>query len=207
MTDIQIEDFTAADHTALISAVLDHPFHIIRHLDMHPGDRPTPHDILAAALQVRSFDTATKARLRAARDAYAKHGDTRNSALFATRTAKISTLLDDTETIEEMIAVFDQLLTTDDPDHGYMVGLEAARAVLIDGKDSIYSPAHPFYELVDPMQAGADDAVVFAAHTSGAHHVAKVDIATFPGQDTASSALAGAASTIQAISMVIEVFL
>ena len=61
MSDRYEPPFTVADHTKLVAAILARPLHVIKYLDIPKGQPPTTVQVLDAALQVRSFDAATKA--------------------------------------------------------------------------------------------------------------------------------------------------
>ena len=64
MDDTAEVRFTPADHTTVVRAVLEHPLHVIKHLDVGRGQVPTTLQVLDAALQVRSFDAEVKRLLQ-----------------------------------------------------------------------------------------------------------------------------------------------
>jgi hypothetical protein len=96
--------------------------------------------------------------------------------------------------IAHMIAALDRLLLQQDLDNRTVAGLEFAKAILVDGADSIYSPDFSAYELMG------------TATFTGAQQVAQVDVQFSPGAGAASAAAAGAASAGAAVVVIYEAF-
>jgi hypothetical protein len=125
--------------------------------------------VIDAALKVGSFDAATKARLNAAREAYLFEEERANdSAAFSEHPERMRAALEG-KSIAEMITAIDYMLAQEGHgDDRWSAGLEFAKAVLVDGADSIYSPDFPAYELMETA--------TFAGQTTGAHATAQADI-------------------------------
>lgn len=180
MEDAYEPPFTAADHTKLMRAVLERPLHVIKYLNVPRGQSPTNLQVIDAALQVKSFDAATKARLQEARAAGLRFEEeqAKDSASFTERRDRVQAALEG-KSIPEMIAAVDYLLAQEQLDDRSVRGLEVAKEILVDGADSIYSPDFPAWELLDeggPSVSGRiRSAGAAAAHTTGAHQVAQAD--------------------------------
>ncbi|MCW2780674.1 MAG: hypothetical protein JWR35_1123 [Marmoricola sp.] len=189
--------FTAADHTKLVKAVLDRPLHVIKYLDVPSGHAPTNLEVVDAALQVKSFDDETKARLRAARAGYLRFEEERagRSASFTAHLERVHAALEG-KSITEMIAAVDTLLAQEHLDDHAAAGLQLAKAILIDGADSIYAPDYPVYELLET--------VAF----TGAQQVAQVDadFAAAGGGGSSGGAAAGLGSVGAAIAVIYGAF-
>jgi len=196
--------FTAADHTKLVRAVLDRPLHVIKYLNVPRGQSPSTLDVADAALKVRAFDPATKARLQAARAGYLRLEAERAqfSASFNEHLERVHAALAD-KSIAEMIAALDHLRAQEGLDDRSKGGLELARAILVDGADSIYSPDFSVYELLDTATHEAA-----AGHTTGAHQVAQVDAecAAAAGPTSEGGAAAGLCSVGAAAVVIYDAF-
>jgi hypothetical protein len=195
MEGVYERQFTASDHTALVKAVLEHPLHVIKYLNVPSGQSPSTLEVMDAALKVKSFDEATKERLKAAREGYVRLEAERaqDPTSFNKWRETVGAALDQ-PSIRDMIAAIGQLLEQKDLDNQSVASLEFAKAILVDGADSIYSPDHPAYELME------------TATFTGAHQVAQVDVEFSPGTGSASAAAAGAASAGAAIVVIYEAF-
>lgn len=149
-----------------------------------------------AALKVRSFDAQTKTRLQAARVAYLRFEDDRSarSASFIEHLERVHAALDG-KSVADMITALDHLLEQD-LDEGATAGLEVAKAVLVDGATSIYSPDFSFTELLE------------SATDTGVQEVAQVDAecAAAAGGGSGGGAVAGAGSIGAAIAVVYHAF-
>jgi hypothetical protein len=198
MEDVYQGPFTAADHTKLVRAVLEHPLHVIKYLNVPNGQSPTPLQVVDAALKVRSFDAATKARLQDARASYVlfEEEQAKDSAAFTEHRERVRAALEG-KSIAEMIAAIDYLLAQGLDDR-WTAGLEFAKAILVDGAESIYSPDFSAYELMETA--------TFASHTTGAQHVAQADVEFSAGSGSASAAAAGVASAGAAVVVIYEAF-
>jgi hypothetical protein len=217
MEDIYEAPFTAADHTKLVRAVLERPLHVIKYLNVPDGQSPTTLQVIDAALKVKSFDASTKARLQDARAGYIRFEAERanDSASFTQHLQRVHAALDG-KSIADMIAALDVLMAQDLLDDGSKAGLELAKAILVDGADSIYSPDFSAYELFETTTStGGTEAVAPAAaaaaaagHTTGAQQVAQVDadFAAAGGPSSSAGAAAGAASVGAAISVIYDAF-
>src|SRR6266540_3801371 len=150
MEDAYEPPFTAADHTKLVRAVLERPLHVIKYLNVPRGQSPTTMQLIDAALQVKSFDSGTKARLQEARTACLRFEEeqARDSAAYTERGDRLQAALEG-KSIPEMIAAVDDLLAQEQLDDRSRGGLTLAKAILEDGADSIYSLDFPVWELVD----------------------------------------------------------
>src|SRR5438105_3263690 len=111
MEDVYEAPFTAADHTKLVKAVLEHPLHVIKYLNVPSGQSPSALEVIDAALKVKSFDAATKARLRAARAGHLRleAEQAHFPASFTEHLERLQAALAD-KSIPEMIAAVDHLL-------------------------------------------------------------------------------------------------
>jgi hypothetical protein len=195
MEDEYEPPFTAADHTKLVRAVLEHPLHVIKYLDVPRGQSPTTLQVIDAALQVRSFDSGTKARLQESRAAYLRFEEeqAQDSASFTERRDRVHAALEG-KSIPEMIAAVDDLLKQEHLDDRSARGLELAKEILVDGADSIYSPDFSAWELLEgaPSASGRIRSLgAAAAHRTGAHIVAEGDAFA---ASTCSGDLCGAAA-------------
>jgi hypothetical protein len=200
MEDAYQGPFTASDHTRLMKAVLEHPLHVIKYLSVPSGQSPSRLEVIDAALKVESFDAATKARLEAAREAYLlfEEEQAKDPATFTEHRDRMRAALEG-KSIAEMITAIDYMLAQEGHgDNRWSAGLEFAKAILVDGADSIYSPDFPAYELMETA--------TFAGHTTGAHATAQADIEFSPGTSSASAAAAGAFSAGYAIGVIYEAF-
>jgi hypothetical protein len=197
MEDVYEAPFTAADHTKLMKAVLQRPLHVIRYLNTPSGQSPTTLEVIDAALEVRSFDADTKARLRDARASYLRFQEERakDSAAFTQHLEGVHAALDG-KSISDMIAALDDLLAQEHLDHRSTAGLEFAKAILMDGADSIYSPDFSVYELLETTTS------------AGAQQEAQVDadFAAAGGGGPSGGAAAGAGSIGAAISVIYDAF-
>jgi hypothetical protein len=195
MEDEYAEPFTAADHTKLVKAVLEHPLHVIKYLNVPSGQSPSTLEVIDAALKVKSFDAATKARLKAAREGYRRlEAERAQDPTFFTEWVEMVRAALDQPSIAGMIAAIDRLLLQKGLDNRSIAGLEFAKAILVDGADSIYSSDFSAYELMET--------VTF----TGAQQVAQVDVEFSPGTGAASAAAAGAASAGAAVAVIYQAF-
>jgi hypothetical protein len=197
MEDVYEAPFTAADHTKLVRAVLEHPLHVIKYLNVPSGQSPTPLEVIEAALKVRSFDAGTKARLQDARAGYLQLEEDRAkySASFTQHLERVHAALDG-KSIADMISALDYLLAQEHLDDRSTAGLEFAKAILVDGADSIYSPDFSVGELLE------------TATFTGAHAVAEVDAecAAAGGGGSSGGAAAGVCSIGAAVAVIYEAF-
>jgi hypothetical protein len=211
MDDKYEPPFTAQDHTKLVRAVMEKPLHVIKYLDLPPGREPTTQEVLEAALQVRSFDPATKARLKDAAAAFAglEQERSRDEVAFNERQGRVRAATDG-KPVEEKIAALGDLLAREDLDERSVAGLRFARDILVDGADSIYASESAFNELLpDASAAGAEaSAAPASGHTTGAQQVAQVDaeVASHGGGSSVEGAAAGAASIGAAVSVIYDAF-
>jgi hypothetical protein len=158
--------------------------------------------VLDAALQVRSFDAATKARLEAARAGYLLFEEHAKDAASTERGKRVHDALEG-KSVPEMIATLDDLLAHEDSNDA-SAGIRLARDTLVDGADSIYSPDSPETELLEGSHT-------HATH-SGAQQVAQQDATaqaitqmigdTYPGV----AAAPGAISAAVAVAIIYQAF-
>jgi hypothetical protein len=211
MADPYEPPFTAADHTKLLSAVLERPLHILKYLNVPPGEYPTNLQLIDAALQVKCFDAGTKARLQAAREGYLRFEEERakDSAGYKERRARTDAALEG-KTIPEMIAAVDDL-RTQEPDQRYAMGLKLAKEILEDGADTIYSPDFHAWELIDdgvPPDPAGIKSVGASASPPPPQFIAHTDASAAsacPGGD-ACGAATGFFSLAAAISVILDDF-
>jgi hypothetical protein len=212
MEDTYEPPFTAADHTKLMRAVLERPLHVMKYLDVPRGESPTNMQVIDAALKVKSFDSATRARLQAARAAGLRFEEEQadDVAGYTARRDRVEAALEG-KTTPEMIAAIDDLLAQEQLDERSAAGLQLAKEILVDGADSVYSPDFPAWELLDegePTPPGIRSAGASAPHPSGAHVVAQVDAstaATCGGGDICGAA-SGYFSASTALAIIVEAF-
>ena len=203
---------TPADHTALVRAVLEHPLHVIRYLDLAPGQRSTPLQVVDAALQVRAFDDHTKQLLRVAKAAQPEYERiTSGTDDGSGSRAKITEALEGTS-VADMIAGLDKLLS-DDSFTGSKEAVEFAKNMLLDGQDTIYAPDFGPNEILDgpvgPQGAAQQPAAADPpAHMTGAESVAHTDadIAAMAGSGDIAGAVGGIASIGAAIHVIEDAF-
>jgi hypothetical protein len=179
--------FTVTDHTELVKAVLERPLHIIKYLDVPEGQAPTTMQVLDAALQVRSFDAATKARLEAARASYLLFEEHAKEAAFTERGKRVHDALEG-KSVPEMIATLDDLLAREDSHHT-SAGIRLARDILVDGADSIYSPDSPEAELLEGSHTHALSGLQQVAQQDAAAAYVTQMIGDFPGVAAAPGAI------------------
>ena len=159
--------FTPADHTALVAAVLEHPLHVIKYLEVPPDQTPTTLQVLDAALRVKSFDSDTKWRLRAARNAHVTIEEARR-----TTTQESSTQLERIRSavshgsVTEMIAALEEILHDTTLEVDERTTIENAQAILIDGAGTIYSPTYPPNELLESSSDAPTPSVAQADATA-----------------------------------------
>jgi hypothetical protein len=148
--------FTAADHTRIVRAVLEHPLHVIKQLHIRPGQAPTAVEVLDAALQVRSFDADLKLLLTSARaacvqvtDALARADRPPDLEIAGFRAAL------EAGPVTEMISRLDALGREHDLDEASSRVIGQAREILIDGAGTIYAPTYPPNELLESADSPA----------------------------------------------------
>jgi hypothetical protein len=181
MSDRYEPPFTVADHTKLVEAILARPLHVIKYLDIPKGQPPTTLQVLDAALQVRSFDTATKARLQEARAGYLEFEEQAGNKVLTERRGRVHAALEG-KSVPEMIAALDHLLAEEGLHDDSTAGIKLAREILVDGADSIYSPDSAGAELMDVHTHSG-------THGTGTQQVAQADASTaaaLAGLDTRS---------------------
>ena len=211
MADSYEPPFTAENHTKLVAAVMDKPLHVIRYLSLAPGRSPTTQEVLEAALKVESFDTATKARLQDAANAFFALDEERkrDEAAYNERQLRVRTALDG-KSLEDKITALDELLSREQLDDRTAAGLRFARDILTDGASTIYSAANPFYELLSNVEpAGVEPSGTPASgHTTGAQQVAQVDaeFTSHGGGGSIPGAVAGAASIGAGVGVIVDAF-
>lgn len=170
MSDKYEPPFSVTDHTKLVEAILARPLHVIKYLDIPQGQPPTTLRVLDAALQVRSFDAATKARLQEARAGYLQFEEQAGNKVLTERRGRVHAALEG-KSVPEMIAALDQLLAEEGFHDDSTAGIKLAREILVDGADSIYSPDSPGAELLDIRTHGG-------THGTGTQQVAQADAST-----------------------------
>ena len=150
------------DHTIIMKAVMEHPLQVIRHLPSEyksqDGPRPSGREVLQAALQVDEIDNYVKARMRAVLDLLPQIEEAR-----AALPQSVKRSVDDLEQqltnkpVEEQRRLLrDAGLRSRYREHGGVAeGMEVAARILEDGQDSIYSPEHSFYNLLEEGQGSS----------------------------------------------------
>ena len=147
------------DHTTIMKAIMEHPLQVIRALPTQfkskTPARPSGREVLQAALQVTQIDNYVKARIRAVLDVLPQIEDGQAALPQAAKKA-----VDDLRKQLANKSVGDQCRLLRDTglrsryrDHGGVSeGMEVAARMLEDGEDSIYSPDHSFYKLLEAGQ-------------------------------------------------------
>ncbi len=148
------EPLTAKDHTLILNAIMEHPLQVIRNL---PGEarskqgRPTGQQVLQAALRVEHISGRTKARIQAVLELLPRLEDGQAALPEAVKKAVdgLRQQLSKKPFEEKLRILRDQSKRSKD---GLAEGMEVAAHILEDGKDSIYSLDHSFFQL---LQAGS----------------------------------------------------
>jgi hypothetical protein len=149
---------TVSDHTVIIRAIMEHPFAVLRHLPAKyrskTGGRPSGEEVLRAALQI-DINEYVKNLIRTVLDLWPKIEEAQ-AALPASRKRVVEELRQQlaNKTPEEQRNVLrDADLRSRHREDGLAEGMEVAAQMLEDGRDSIYSPDHSFYKLLQDGQA------------------------------------------------------
>jgi hypothetical protein len=159
--DGEVEPLTVRDHTLIMRAVMEHPMQLLRYLPSKykskNGSRPPGGEVLQAALHVEEIDDYTKGRIRMVLDLLPKIEEG-----MAALPESVKRTVDDlrqqmaNRTVEEKRNVFrDAGLRSRHRDDGLTDGMEFAARILEDGLDSIYSPDHSFYKLVQERRGSS----------------------------------------------------
>lgn len=153
MNPLQTAQFTIADHTLLVQAVLERPLHVIHYLAWVPGSPPTDVQVLDAALKVRSFDDATKTRLRVVRELLPGIEQAKEDLPREFLDA-IDQLQDQiTERpLEEKLSILAKAREGRADDDLLTIAADAAQKILRDGAKTIYAPDFPPLELLESKQ-------------------------------------------------------
>ncbi len=144
------EELTPQDHTAIVKAIMEHPFEVIQYLPKNERtSNPSPTAVLEAALQVEQIDSYTKDRMRMVLEILPKLEEARKNA-----PADLQRNLDDLQgrfarrSIDEQIGMLRSLKANYRGQEGLEQGIEFAARMLEDGKSSIYSSDFPFYRML-----------------------------------------------------------
>jgi ABC-type transporter Mla subunit MlaD len=131
---------TTHDHTRAIQAIFENSREIMRNL------RPTPAQVLQAALAVNAIDASTKRVLRQTLAALPglEQAQQHVPPRLRERLTDLEHALVSTQTVEQTCAVLEgahHREVTSDEEAAWNKGIEVALAILEDGKETIYSPA------------------------------------------------------------------
>ncbi|SFN74786.1 hypothetical protein SAMN05216386_1695 [Nitrosospira briensis] len=148
---------TVRDHTLIVNTVMEHPMQVLRNLpEKHKtrGGRPSGREVLQAALQVEQIDDFVKGRMRAVLDLLPKIEEGQANLPESVKRAAedLRQQLTNKSVDEQRRVLRDPDLRSRHRDDGFAEGMEVAARILDDGRDSIYSPDHSFYKL---LQQGA----------------------------------------------------
>jgi hypothetical protein len=159
------------DHTIIMKAIMEHPLQVIRYLpskykSKDGPPRPSGTEVLQAALQVNEIDNYVKARMRAVLDLLPQIEEAQ-AALPQSLKQSVDDLQQQlaNKTVEEQRRLLRDagFRSRYRRDGGVAEGMEVAARILEDGQDSIYSPEHSFYNLLEEGQglsrAAARDAI------------------------------------------------
>ncbi len=147
------------DHTIIMRAIMEHPMQVIRYLPSQykskTGPRPSGKEVLQAALQVEQIDSYTKARMQAVLDILPQMEEGQ-AALPDSLKRSLESLrqqLTNKSVAEQRRTLRDVGFRSQHREHpGVAEGMEVAAQILADGQDSIYSPDHSFYKLLNEGQ-------------------------------------------------------
>jgi hypothetical protein len=153
-----IGPLVVGDHTLIMKAIMEHPTQVFRSLPdkykSKTGGNPSGKEVLQAALEVEQIDDYTKDRIRAVLDLLPKIEAAQADAPVARKKA-----LDDlrqqlaNKTIEEQQSLLrNAARRSRNREDGLAEGMEVAARILDDGQDTIYSPDHSFYKLLQEGQ-------------------------------------------------------
>lgn len=178
---------TIQDHTAIVRAIMERPFHVIRYMDESTRTpNPSPRDVLEAALQVEQFDNYTKDRIRIVLDILPRIEEAQKSAQPTLKRAAES-LRKQLEgmPLPEQARMLRDLKAKYKEHEGLPEGMEFAAQMLEDGQASIYSPDFGFYQML--KEGGR-----------GTTAVARDAVDTVKDADAIGAALGGGAGLIVA---------
>jgi hypothetical protein len=152
------QPLTPKDHTLIMKAILDHPFQVFKHLPENykvKGGAPSGQVVLQAALEVEEIDRQTKERIRMVLDLLPQLEEAQAAAPGRLKDAleDLRQNLANKSTTEKLRVLRDQGQRSRFREAGGLEeGMEMAARILEDGQNSIYSPDHSFYRL---LQGGA----------------------------------------------------
>ena len=142
------------DHTIIMKAIMEHPLQVIRYLPNRykskTGGRPSGGEVLQAALRVDQIDDYTKGRIRAVLELLPEI-EARQASLPESLKQAVDDLrqqLANKSVAEKRSLLRDSGLRRRYRDDGLADGMEFAAQLLEDGRDSIYSPDHGFYKML-----------------------------------------------------------
>lgn len=149
---LDAEPLTARDHTLIVNAVMEHPLQVLHYLpETSATDRPSDQEVLQAALQVAAIDDDVKGRIRVLLEVLPRFEEARAAVPGSLERAINSLQRELTgKTLDEKLAVLadDAFRKRHGKVAGLAEGMDRAAEILEDGRDSIYSPSHSFYELL-----------------------------------------------------------
>jgi hypothetical protein len=137
-----------SDHTRLIDAMMTYPLHLLRALDSKTPRPVTEAEALAAALKVTVYPDDVRETLRRCAEFLPRY-----EALRDNPTPELQKNLDAVrealtgKPMKDALQALDDLASQRSADDRFLDSLAVARAILVDGADTIYSPSHPFYQL------------------------------------------------------------
>jgi hypothetical protein len=150
------------DHTIIMKAIMEHPLQVIRYLpDQYKsktGPRPSGKEVLQAALQVDQIDNYVKARIRAVLDLLPQieEGQAALPQSLKQSMDDLRQQLANKTVGEQRRLLRDAGLRSRYREYGGVAeGMEVAARIMEDGQDSIYSPDHSFYKLLQEGQGSS----------------------------------------------------
>lgn len=149
---------TVKDHTLIMRAIMENPFELLRHIPSKyrskNGGRPSGTEVLQAALQIEQIEDYTKARIRMVLEGLPEL-EARQASLPEPAKRAVDDLRQQlaNKTITEKLSLLrDAGVRSRQRGDGLADGMEVAARILEDGQDSIYSPDHSFYKLLQKGQ-------------------------------------------------------
>jgi hypothetical protein len=191
---------TVRDHTLIMSALMEHPLQVLRHLPdrykSRTSGRPSGKEVLHAAMQVNQINDYVKERIRAVLDLLPKIEE-RQAALPESLKQAVDGLrqqLSNKSVQEKGSLLRDVGVRNRHREDGLAEGMEIAAQILEHGQDSIYSPDHSFYKLLQEGQGSSRISLSDIADQDGIGAAAGAAIGSVaPGIGTTAGGVAGGA--------------
>lgn len=148
-----------SDHTAIVEAVMNYPMQVLKHLDWK-SSTPTEVQILEAALKVQAIEAPVKRKIESVLNVLSQ---LESAGTKARRSPLSETVLNKElagRPIDEQIRILRDPKSRLRGSEGSAEILDSVAFMLEEGRTSIYSVSHPFYQMIS--EGGGKDTSVVA---------------------------------------------